>query len=174
MMDFLKYRNAMTVDIMLALTALIGFLFNLRLIKMSLGLCSVISDVLFTISCSLLGTLLFFIIIMIFLRYNNKINTIYNRQVKYSIYILILVNIIGYISALIGFMKFLANLHFFVEDVNNNTKISLKRKLIYVLSSVIFVLLSYIFQIPLWNSSLERVKLKTNGTLDEEGFVIIS
>ena len=174
-MGFLNCRSAITIDIFLALTVLIGFSFNLYGLKnINWMLCSAVSEALFVIPCTFLGITFFFITIMIYLRYKNKNkkNTTFNDIEIYSIYFLVAVNIIGYTFSIISIILSLINLVFLGAENDDDTKILVKNQLAYILVSMVFALLNYSFQIPLWYLLLQRVKLEINGTIDEEGIAI--
>ena len=175
MHNLLTNRAAHTIDNLLAFAVLFGFLFNLYgLIKINWRLTNSIFQVLFTLSCCILGVTFFYVVLIIYLRFKNTINTIYNRPVKNSIQFLVVINIIGLILTLISFANVSISLaSFHVGEFNYEMKRIIKTQWKNVILSMGFVSLFYSLQIPLWCSSFRRVKLRTNGTVLGD-FVIVN
>ena len=176
MCNLLTYRTAHTVDNLLAFAVLTGFLFNLYgLFTIYWRLSNPIFQALFIASCCFLGATLFYIVVIIYLRFKNTINTIYNRSVINTIFFLVVLNLIGFIFTLISFAnvsRALASLH--VVETNNEMKRFVKTQWKDILLSMSFVSLFYSLQIPLWYSMFRRVKLRTNGNLSLGEFIIVN
>ena len=175
-MCILTNLSGITIDILLSCTVLVGLLSNVYgLIKIRWEITYEIYHLLFVLSSIFLIITFIFCIVILFFRIENTINTIWNRSMKYIVYFLSVINVIGLVITLISFIntsKLLSSPD--DSDKNLKTKLFFKEQKNYIFLSMSLVSIFYVLQFPLWYSSLRRIQLKTIGSLRTGDFVIIS
>ena len=177
MCNILSNRSAKTIDVLLSTSIFLGFLANFwGVIKIDWIITSELMHILFIFSSVTLALTFFASLLIMHIRRNNTIFTVWNTSAKFIMYFFGLVNFIGLILVLVCFFYISNDL---VAPISNQTKYDaqlvdyIKHQWKIIFYSFTFTVVFYDLQFPLWYSSLERVKAKSNGSLRKGDFVII-
>ena len=178
MCNILNNRSAKTIDILLSVSILLGFLSNLwGIIKIDWTITSEIYQGLFIYSSTTLAISFLFSLIIMCVRKTNIIFTDWNLSTRALIYFFEVINLIGLIIVLVCYFyvsRDVAKPIINMTEYNFGLGFFIKRQWSIVFYSFSLTAIFYDLQFPLWYSSLKRLKLKTNGSLREGEFVIIN
>ena len=176
MFAFLNAQQAKIIDLLLIADVSLSITCNIYgLIKIDWTITNEIYHIFFILSLIFLIVTLICVIIIIYVRKKNTIHTIWNIGIKFCIYFLALLNILDIILIFITYIRISLHLASPSEPIENNK--TFEKFVIKQWKRIFFSMsLTIIFdtiQFPLWYNILDRLKLKTDGSLEGGGFVII-
>ena len=176
MCSLLGNLSATTIEVLLLCVVLLGLISNLYgLREIDWGITYEKYHVFFSISLSFLTITFFYCLLLLYVRFKNTINTIWNTAVRYLNYFFSFINASGLLITLISFINTLKVIFPPDELIRTpNDKLFLKQQQYYIYISMGLVSVFYVLQFPLWYAALKRIKLKTNGTTKRGDFVIAS
>ena len=176
MLNHLKNQQAKRIDFYLSLDILLGLLANMYgLKKIDWAVTYEVYHIFFALSCMFLIIDFCIIILIINFRKQNTIHTVYNLAIKYIIYFILLLNVIGMVLVIVTFINISIDLSSPVEKIENKRRYRrfLRRQWNRIFYSMSMVLVFGGLQFPLWFNSVKRVEMKTDGNIEDGGFVVI-
>ena len=176
MSGFLKTQSARTIDILLSIVVLFGFIANVwGAIKIDWSVTTELYHCLFLTSSVFLGLTFIYCLTIMYARFLNTIHTVWNKSAKGVIFFFMFVNAIGLIMTLVCFI------HVSIDLASTETKTNnflfeqfMNKQWNYIYYSMCVTILLYLLQFPLWYSNYKRIELRTNGSLEEGEFVIVN
>ena len=176
MLDYLKNQQAKRIDFFLSLDIFLGLFANMYGLKtIDWAVTYEKYHVFFVLSCIFLIISLLVVILIMNLRKKSTIHTIYNISIKYIIYFLVVLNVIGMVLVLITFINISIDLSSPVEKIGNRKKyqLFLRSQWNRIFYSMSLVLIFNGLQFPLWYNAVKRVEMKTDGNIERDGVVDI-
>ena len=176
MCKLLGNLSATTIDFLLLLIVLFGLLSNsYGLRKIYWGVTYERYHIFYCLSFVFLLVTFFYCIFMLYFRFKNTINTIWNTSMKCLVYFISSINVAGLILTLFSFTQTISGLN--SPDVpirSKKAKLFVRNQLGYIFTSMGFSMIFYALQFPFWYSTLKRIQLRTNGSLKTGSFIIAS
>ena len=176
MFNFLKAQQAKVIDSFLTIDVLLSLFCNVYgLRKIDWAITYEIYHVFFILSCFFLVITFMSVIIIIYFRKENTIHTIWNISIKYVIYFIASLNMVGIILVFSTYIHISIHLASPSEPIENNRKFVkfVSRQWSRIFYSMSLTIIFDTIQFPLWYNILKRLKLKTDGNLEGGGFVMV-
>ena len=178
MCKILSNQTAKTIDVLLSVVIFLGLLSNIcGIIIIDWGVTTEIFHILFINSSVILLISFFCSLLIIYFRLQNTLFTIWALSMKYIIYLFGFLNFIGLVLVLTCLFYISNDLSTHILNqpgYDFKLEFFIKQQWQFILFSFLLTVFFYVLQFPLWNSTLKRLKLKTNGSLRIEEFVIIN
>ena len=176
MFDFLKAQQAKIIDSFLTIDVLLSLLCNIYgLRKIDWTITYEIYHVFFILSCFFLVITFINVIIIIYFRKEKTIHTIWNVSIRYIVYFISSLNMVGIILIFLTYIHLSIHLASPSEPIENSKKFKqfVSRQWSRIFYSMSLTIIFDTIQFPLWYNILKRLKLKTDGNLEGGGFVIV-